>query len=139
MPVRQLFSTTYREGNLTTKITRRRRQISATTNPKSDSDSYRELFKNPVLNMAEIIKLIQAIGREADQKRASVLIEDFRAEYPDLYNFIGDLVDLDAADARDELIKEWPWMLGMKLYKDHLRVIEFLQTQIKLRRETSRT
>jgi len=112
---------------------KRRKRPSATTD--SASESYRDLFRNPIQNLTMIINIIQQIGVDADQKRAMVLIEDFRAEYPDLYNFIGDLVDLAPADARDELIKEWPWLMGMKLYKDHLRVVEFLQTQIKLRRE----
>lgn len=112
---------------------KRRKRPSATTD--SEAESYRDLFRNPIQNLTMIINIIQQIGVDADQKRAMVLIEDFRAEYPDLYNFIGDLVDLAPADARDELIKEWPWLMGMKLYKDHLRVVEFLQTQIKLRRE----
>lgn len=104
--------------------------------PKVQSNgSYRDLFRNPIQNMAQIIDLIQQVGIEADQRRAMVLLDDFRAEYPDLYEFIGDLVDLEPWEARDELIKQWPWMIGMKFYKNHLTVIDFLQTQIKIRRE----
>lgn len=117
------------------KLVTKKRRIRPDPPEVGTAGYYRELFKNPIQNMGQIISLIQSIAVEADQRRAMVVIDDFRAEYPDLYNFIGDLVDLPAADARDELIKEWPWMLGMKLYKDHLRVIEFLQVQIKIRRE----
>jgi hypothetical protein len=116
------------------RLIRRRRKTQKST-PENHPESYREMLKNPIANMGQIIDLIRAIGIEADQKRATVLIDDFRAEYPDLYEFIGDLVDLEPWEARDELIGQWPWMIGMKFYKDHLQVIDFLQTQIKLRRE----
>jgi len=81
--------------------------------------------------MAELPK----IAREADEKRLSVLVDGFEKDYPDIYSSILKLVELSPADAADQLIQKWPRLGLIKLYPNHLQLIEMVQAEIKRRKK----
>ena len=111
-----------------TEILRRRRPKAT---PETPPSGLNYILSNPV----EFIRELQSLVKEADERRASVLIDALKVEHPDLYRFAESLVDVEPELARDQLVKMFPWLGLIKLYPDHLRVIAFLQNQIRLRRE----
>lgn len=108
-----------------------KRRMKARDQPKPSGLDY--ILSNPM----NFIQELREIVNEANDKRATILIHALEQEHPDLYHFAESLVDVEPIQARDELVKKFPWLGLIKLYSDHLKVIEFLQTQIKLRRENN--
>lgn len=86
-------------------------------------------------NPAAIIAQIQAVAEKADTERLTVLVDEFKRSYPDLYDSINGLVDRTPQDAVSELIRKYPFLTPIKFIKGHLKTVEVLQANIRARRE----
>lgn len=88
---------------------------------------------NP-MKLRAFIEALRQITREADEKKARLLLPLFEKEYPEFYKFGEGLVDLPPEKAVEAIINRWPFCAAMTAYQDHLKVIAFFQQQIKIRR-----
>src|SRR5262249_9891249 len=111
------------------KIKRRRLTQTTSENPPPTESLFTKLGQ-----MANFIAELREIAERADRERLSVLIVQFKKEYPDLYRDLDELVELPASVALSHLVERWPALGVIKLFPNHLQLISMIQLEIINRR-----
>ncbi len=82
----------------------------------------------------EVFDQLRQVALDADQKKLSVFIDQFKIEYPDIYSLIDIAADMPAQDAFNLLCARWPALILFKLHPDNQQIIQAVQNEIKLRK-----
>ena len=114
------------------KRTKRIASYRTAPNPPQSQDSFFHRFGE----LASFIGDLREIADRADRERLSVLVDQFKDEYPEIYQDILDLVELPSAEALARLVERWPALGVIKLYPKHLTLISMIQVEIINRRQS---
>lgn len=81
-----------------------------------------------------IFSELQSVAIDADQRRLSVFVDQFKIEYPEIYELIYEAADLPVDQALQSLCDRWPALIFVKLHPNHQQIISALQTEIQKRK-----
>lgn len=78
---------------------------------------------------------LQEIAEQADSERLTIMVDQFKIEYPDIFETIQLLTDVTPSDAVAALIEQWPALIVIKLYPAHEALIALIQAEIRRRNQ----
>src|SRR5215468_6215533 len=88
-------------------------------------------------HLAGFIAELRDIADRADRERLSVLVDQLKIEYPEIYKETLEILEVSPSEALAHLVKRWPVLNAIKFFPNHLTLISMIQVEILNRRETT--